>query len=282
MMFDRLSNLVTPLLLVQTLLVGTSVFAQEWKSGVEWPEPRVIAPGVSNSAPPSDAIVLFDGTNLSQWEGGDQWLVSDGVAIPREGGIQTKQSFGDIQLHLEWAAPSEIEGEGQGRGNSGVFLMSQYEVQILDSYHNGTYFDGQAGAIYKQTPPLVNAMRSPGQWNAYDIIFTAPRFRVNGTLREPAHVTVIHNGVLVLNHFEILGSTGFTEAPSYKPHAEKAPISLQFHNDAVQFRNVWVREIKPIVGRRVGLPYNVERPQATNKPDPPKTSQKEKASKPTS
>ncbi len=282
MMFDRLSNLVTPLLLVQTLLVGTSVFAQEWKSGVEWPEPRVIAPGVSNSAPPSDAIVLFDGTNLSQWEGGDQWLVSDGVAIPREGGIQTKQSFGDIQLHLEWAAPSEIEGEGQGRGNSGVFLMSQYEVQILDSYHNGTYFDGQAGAIYKQTPPLVNAMRSPGQWNAYDIIFTAPRFRVNGTLREPAHVTVIHNGVLVLNHFEILGSTGFTEAPSYKPHAEKAPISLQFHNDAVQFRNVWVREIKPIVGRRVGLPYNVERPQATNKPDPPKTSQKEKASEPTS
>jgi hypothetical protein len=240
-------------------LTGVTLRAQEWKSGVEWQEPAVAVPGETSGAPPSDAIVLFDGTNLSQWEGGDQWLVAEGVAIPRGGEIRTKQSFGDIQLHIEWAPPAEIEGEGQGRGNSGIFLMGQYEVQILDSYHNPTYFDGQAASIYKQTPPLVNAMRRPGEWNTYDIIFTAPEFRVNGTVSQPAYVTVIHNGVVALNHFEILGSTSYTEAPTYKAHAEKAPFSLQFHGDPVQFRNIWVREIKPAVGQRVGAPFNVGR-----------------------
>ena len=245
------------ILLVGQLTVGAALRAQEWKSGIEWPQPQVVTPGGESSAAPSDAIVLFDGTNLLEWEGGDRWLVADGVAIPQESKITTKRSFGDVQLHLEWAAPTKIEGAGQGRGNSGVFLMDKYEVQVLDSYQNPTYFDGQAAAIYKQTPPLVNAMRRPGEWNSYDIIFAAPKFRTNGTLLKPAYITVLHNGVLVLNHFELLGITGYTEAPSYSPHAEEGPISLQFHRDAVQFRNIWVRPIKPIVGRRVGPPFNV-------------------------
>jgi hypothetical protein len=224
---------------------------------VEWSRPPVVAPGETNHEAPSDAIVLFDGTNLAQWEGGDKWLVEDGVAVPREGEIVSKQAFGDIQLHVEWAAPEEIRGSGQGRGNSGIFLMGQYEVQVLDSYQNETYFDGQAAAIYKQTPPMANAMRKPGEWNTYDILFTAPQFRVNGTLSKPAYVTVIHNGVVVLNHFEILGSTGFTEAPSYRAHAEKGPISIQYHNDPVRFRNIWVRELTAPSGQRTRTPYNV-------------------------
>ena len=160
--------------------------AQEWISGVEFPEPPVVDPGETDDAPPSDAIVLFDGTDLSQWEGGERWEVQDGVASPRRGrrtsGITTKESFGDIQLHIEWSAPEEIEGSGQGRGNSGVFFMGKYEVQILDSYENSTYHDGQAASIYKQTPPMVNAMRKPGEWNTYDILFTAPKFRVDGSV----------------------------------------------------------------------------------------------------
>ena len=248
--------------LMWTWMAAPSLFAQEWKSGVQWPEPSVVTPGNTNSEPPSDAIVLFDGTSLSQWEGGDRWLVKDGVAIPRGGDIKTKQSFGDVQIHIEWATPTQIKGEGQGRGNSGVFLMEKYEVQVLDSYHNSTYFDGQAGSIYKQTPPMVNAIRPPGEWNTYDIFFSTPKFRVNGTVSQPAYVTVVHNGVLILNHFEILGPTGFTEAPTYTPHAEKGPISLQNHNDPVQFRNIWVREFKSVVGRRVSAPFNLERPRS--------------------
>ncbi|MGE3777788.1 MAG: DUF1080 domain-containing protein [Pirellulaceae bacterium] len=249
------------LFVLQACAVG-GLGGQEWKSGVEWKEPPIVHPGKTDNLPPSDAVVLFNGEDLSQWEGGDKWLVKDGVAIPQGGEIRTKQAFGDVQLHLEWAAPLEIEGEGQGRGNSGVFLMGLYEVQVLDSYNNTTYFDGQAGAIYKQTPPMVNAMRRPGEWNTYDILFTAPRFRVNGMLSQPAYITVIHNGIVVLNHFELLGSTGFTEAPRYVPHAEKAPIALQFHNDPVQFRNIWVRELTPPVGYRAGPPYNLERSKA--------------------
>ena len=257
-MFKHFSKHV-PALLVGVLTIGTSLFAQEWKSGVEWPEPSVVTPGATNGSAPSDAIILFDGTNLLEWNDGDRWLVKDGVAFPQEAKISTKRSFGDVQLHLEWAAPTKIEGAGQGRGNSGVFLMDKYEVQVLDSYQNSTYFDGQAAAIYKQTPPLVNAMQRPGEWNSYDIIFAAPKFRTNGALLKPAYVTVIHNGVLVLNHFELLGSTGYTEAPHYTPHAEEGPISLQFHGDAVQFRNIWVRPIKPMLGRRVSPPFKLEK-----------------------
>ena len=251
------ASLVFALYTIHLAGVGL-VNAQEWKSGVTWSEPPVVAPGDTDRSAPSDAIVLFDGTNLSKWEGGDKWLVEDGEAIPQEGEIVSKQTFGDIQLHVEWSSPDEIKGSGQGRGNSGIFLMRKYEVQVLDSFQNETYFDGQAAAIYKQTPPMANAMRKPGEWNTYDILFNAPEFHVNGSLRKPAYVTVIHNGVVVLNHFEILGNTGYTEAPAYEPHAEKAPISIQFHNDPVRFRNIWVRELKPAIGHRTGAPFNLE------------------------
>lgn len=234
------------------------VNAQEWKSGVEWNAPPLVTPGATDDAAPSDAIVLFDGSNLDAWEGGEKWLIEDGVALPRESGIQTKQHFGDIQLHVEWTAPTEIRGEGQGRGNSGIYLMGYYEVQVLDSFENPTYFDGQAGSIYKQTAPLANAMRKPGEWNYYDIIFNAPTFKSNGDVVKPGHVTLIQNGVLMLNHFELEGPTSYTAAPKYVPHAETGPISLQFHGDAVKFRNMWLREIKPAVGRRTGLPFNIE------------------------
>ena len=232
--------------------------AQEWKSGIEWQEPPLVTPGATEDTPPSDAVILFDGTNLDAWDNGDKWLVQDGVATPRETAITSKQHFGDMQLHLEWSAPTEIRGEGQGRGNSGCYLMGLYEVQVLDSFENPTYFDGQAGSIYKQTAPLANAMRKPGEWNNYTIIFNAPRFRSNGDVVIPGHVTLIQNGVLMLNHFELEGPTSFTEAPHNKPHAETGPVSLQFHGDAVRFRNIWVREIKPATGRRVSAPFNLE------------------------
>ena len=241
-------------------LLGAADFAaaQEWKSGVEWQEPPLVTPGATNDAAPSDAIVLFDGTNLDQWEGGENWQVTDGVAMSQKSQIISRQHFGDMQLHLEWSAPTEVRGEGQGRGNSGIYLMGLYEVQILDSFENTTYFDGEAGSIYKQTPPLANVMRKPGEWNYYDIVFTVPKFKGNGDIDHPGHVTLIQNGVLMLNHFELMGPTSYVEAPHYKPHAETGSISLQFHGDPVRFRNIWVREIKPPVGHRTGPPFNIE------------------------
>ncbi|APZ95525.1 3-keto-disaccharide hydrolase [Fuerstiella marisgermanici] len=238
------------------------VHAQEWKSGVEWQEPPVVTPGATDSQPPSDAVVLFDGKDLSAFNGGDKWLVQDGVAIPQETQITSKQHFGDMQLHVEWSAPTEIKGSGQGRGNSGIFLMGLYEVQVLDSFQNETYFDGQAGSIYKQTPPLANAMRKPGEWNTYDIIFNAPVFKVNGDIEKPGTVTLLHNGVLALNHFELLGPSSYIAPPHYEPHAEKGPIALQFHGDPVRFRNIWVRELKPAVGERTSPGFTVKK----NKP----------------
>lgn len=232
------------------------VSAQEWKSGVQWEEPPVVTPGKRTGDAPSDAIVLFDGTSMSAWENGDQWIIDDGHAIPNRTNILSNQHFGDIQLHVEWASPKKIEGESQGRGNSGIFLMDRYEVQVLDSFQNPTYFDGQAAGIYKQTPPMVNAMRRPGEWNTYDIFFTAPVFRTNGDLEKPAYVTVMHNGVLVQNHFELLGPTLYTKAPHYEAHAEKAPIRIQYHGNPVRFRNIWVRELMPAKGTRVSGPYN--------------------------
>ena len=224
--------------------------AQEWKSGVDWQEPPLVTPGSTSDAPPSDAIVLFDGTSLDAWENGDQWLVKDGVAIPQKTAITTRQHFGDIQVHLEWSAPTEIRGAGQGRGNSGCYLMGLYEVQILDSFENPTYFDGQAGSIYKQTPPMANAMRKPGEWNTYDVFWTAPRFEQDGKLKSPAYITVMHNGVLILNHFELKGDTPFNRPPKYTKHAEKGPISLQDHGDPVRFRNIWVRPTVPVEGKQ--------------------------------
>lgn len=225
---------------------GLLATAEEWVSGKIWEEPPIVTPGEGCGAPPSDAIILFDGKDLSQWEGGENWKVENGYAISQKSGITTKEQFGDCQLHLEFATPEVIEGSGQGRGNSGVYLMGRYEVQILDSYENKTYFDGQCAAIYKQHPPLVNASRKPGEWQTYDIIFTGPRFDEAGNLLKPAYVTVIHNGVVVQNHFEIEGSTAWHMPPKYEPHGEKGPIHLQFHGNPVKFRNIWIREIREL------------------------------------
>jgi Domain of Unknown Function (DUF1080) len=242
--------------LVALLCVASCSFAQnrEYLSGIEWPEPPSVTPGEKCGEPPSDAIVLFDGKDLSAWEGGEKWKVEDGVAIVRGGDIRTKQSFGDCQLHVEWSAPVPAEGSGQGRGNSGVFLMDRYELQVLDSYDNDTYHDGQASAIYKQTPPLVNVTRPPGEWNTYDIVWTAPKFKEDGSLESPAYITVLHNGVLTLNHFELLGNTPYNRPPSYDKHG-KLPIHLQDHGNPVRYRNIWIRELKPLVGERVREPY---------------------------
>jgi hypothetical protein len=229
---------------------GRMAAAAEWKSGIVWPQPPIIDPGPIGG-PPSDAVVLFDGTDLSQWDGGDKWEIKDGYAVPRGGGIQTKDSFGDCQLHVEWVAPEDIKGTGQGRGNSGVYMMGKYEVQILDSYENETYFDGQCGAIYKQSPPMVNACRKPGEWQTFDILFTSPRFE-EGKLTNPGHLTVLHNGVAIQNHFALKGGTAWHKPPEYQPHPPKGPIHLQFHGNPVQFRNIWVRELKPIVGKTPG------------------------------
>ena len=227
-------------------LAALPCLAQEYKSGRVWPEPPKVDPGPQppeDAYPaPSDAIVLFDGKDLSKWNGGEKWKIEDGVATVHEGGITTKQAFGDCQLHIEWASPEKVEGSGQGRGNSGVYFMGNYEIQILDSYDNETYFDGQAGSLYKQMPPLVNASRKPGEWQTYDIIFTAPRFK-DGKLAKPGYVTALHNGVLIHNHTEIEGATAWHKPAEYTAHAEKLPISLQDHGNPVRFRNIWIREL---------------------------------------
>jgi len=235
-------------------LFQVNVQSQEYMNGIEWPEPPIITPGKTNADPPSDAVVLFDGKDLSAWQNGERWQVVDGVVLSGRGIIKTKQSFGDCQLHVEWASPTEVRGNGQGRGNSGVFLMDRYELQVLDSYDNKTYFDGQAGAIYKQTPPMVNVMRKPGEWNTYDIIWTAPVFKEDGSLKSPAYMTALHNGVLIINHFALLGTTPFNQPPKYEKHG-KLPIHLQDHGNPVRFRNIWVREFEPIEGKRVKPPY---------------------------
>ena len=246
-----------PYLNLLILVLGSQqvVWAQEYLSGIEWPEPKIVTPGQTDAQPPSDAIVLFDGKDLSQWENGEHWPVRDGVAFAGAGFIISKPKFGDCQVHLEWSAPTPPTGKSQGRGNSGLFLMGIYEIQILDSYENQTYFDGQAGAIYKQTPPLVNAMRPPGEWNTYDVYWTRPRFNDDGTLKSPAYITAVHNGVLIINHFELQGDTPYNRPPAYKKHEDKLPISLQDHGNPVRFRNIWVRELEPIVGKRVREPY---------------------------
>ncbi|GIV60697.1 MAG: hypothetical protein KatS3mg043_1786 [Rhodothermaceae bacterium] len=261
--------LITSCLLV---MPDQIVHAQSgWKQhDMDRPRPPVVtpAPAAAPVPPPSDAIVLFDGTDLSAWEAhvggpgawtiaGDYmevnrrsgrpapWKVGDGYfeVVPGSGDIRTRQAFGDIQLHLEWAAPEVVEGDGQGRGNSGVFLMGLYEVQILDSYDNPTYADGQAAAVYGQYPPLANAMRPPGQWQAYDIVFRRPRFGEAGQLLEPARITVFHNGVLVQDAVPLFGVTMWLQHLPYRPHADRLPLVLQDHGNPVRFRNIWVREL---------------------------------------
>jgi hypothetical protein len=226
-----------------TMSLVDAAMSAEWKSGIAWQQPAVIDPGPPGG-PPSDAIVLFDGKDLSQWEGGDKWTIEDGYAISKSG-IQTKQGFGDCQLHVEWASPPEVKGEGQGRGNSGVYMMGQYEVQILDSYENETYYDGQAGSLYKQSPPLANVCRKPGEWQTFDIIFKTPRFDEEGKLTQPAVMTVLHNGVLIQDHFEFKGGSAWHKPPSYSKHPPKLPLHLQFHGNPVRFRNIWIRELTP-------------------------------------
>ncbi|MFC0774834.1 3-keto-disaccharide hydrolase [Terrimonas alba] len=222
------------------------------------PVPPIVTPGKTSSDAPSDAVILFDGKNLDQWRSNknpDQpagWIVSDGVFTVKKGtgDIETKQSFTDYQLHLEWRIPKIIHGENQARGNSGVFLSTGgegngYEIQILDCYNNKTYVNGQTASVYKQSIPLANACKKPGEWQTYDIIWTAPRFNDDGSLKTPARVTVLHNGVLMQNNTELKGETVYRGQPSYEKHGAK-PIKLQDHGDPsepISFRNIWVRPL---------------------------------------
>jgi hypothetical protein len=214
------------------------------------PAPRVVTPGNTAADAPSDAIVLFDGKDFSKWESSEKnkevkWALGKNrmTVVKNGGGIQTKSGFGDCQLHIEWRTPDSVKGEGQGRGNSGIFFMSRYELQVLDSYKNTTYSNGQAGSIYKQHMPLVNASRGPGEWQTYDVLFTAPRFNADSTVKSPARITVFHNGVLIQNDAHIIGSTAYTGIASYTMHADKMPLMLQDHGDAVSYRNIWIREL---------------------------------------
>lgn len=241
--------------LLIALSVTATAAADEYLNGIKWEEPAIIQPGEKNSDAPSDAVSLFNGKDLKNWNNGENWSVKDGIIFAGKGFLVSKEEFGDCQLHIEWSAPTNVKGDGQGRGNSGVFLMGKYEIQVLDSYNNKTYFDGQAGAIYKQTPPMVNINRGPGEWNAYDIIWTAPRFNEDGTLKSPAFITALCNGAVILNHFELLGDTPFNRPPAYKKHGETGPISLQDHGNPVRFRNIWVRPIKPTTGEQVRPPF---------------------------
>ncbi len=237
-------------LLALLSVLSSMVCAQDDPKETEvWsPVPPVVKPGI-DQAPPSDAIVLFDGKSLDGWvaeKGGPaQWDVRDGemTVKPHAGNIATTRAFADCQLHIEWRTPAVVSGEGQGRGNSGVFLQGRYEVQVMDSYNNPTYVNGQAASIYKQYAPLANASRGPGEWQSYDVIYTAPRFNNDGSVRTPAYVTVLHNGVLVQNHVEIKGSTTYIGRPKYEKHPFKQPLVLQEHGNPVSFRNIWIREL---------------------------------------
>lgn len=260
------------LIALLALIVGSGLLAQDKEHlgytdtpmlpGGKWhvhdgdrPQPKVIDAGTASTPetpgrPPSDAVVLFDGKDASHWRAANNgpagWIVEEGalVAKPGAGYVHSVEEFGDCQLHVEWATPTKIVGSSQGRGNSGVFFYNGiYEIQVLDSYNNKTYPDGQAAALYGQYPPLVNASRKPGEWQTYDILWTAPRFE-DGKLVSPAYATVIHNGVAVHNHAKVMGPMIHRTFPEYKPHAPKGAIALQDHGNPVRFRNIWVREIK--------------------------------------
>ena len=240
---------------------GGSVRPSPQETEVWNPVPRVVTPGTMNIAPPADAVVLFDGTSLDEWVNTNDkapagWRVEGGVLTvvkaPPVGNIETKRSFKNYQLHIEWLIPSNITGTDQARGNSGIFLASTgpgddgYELQILDSFDNKTYVNGQAGSVYKQFPPLVNASRKPGEWQVYDLAWTAPTFSSDGSVKSPAFLTAFHNGILIQNHVALAGETVFRGKPVYKKY-DRAPIKLQMHNDAspvISFRNIWLRELE--------------------------------------
>ena len=226
---------------------------KQWKvHDPDRPQPPVVNPGPAGSSvpAPSDAVVLFDGKDLSRWTDSKgqpaRWKIENGYmeVVKKTGSIKTKQKFGDCQLHIEWAAPAPAKGDGQGRGNSGVFLMNIYEVQVLDCYKNTTYADGVTAAIYGQYPPLVNACRPPEQWQTYDIIFRRPHFDKKGDLISPARMTVFHNGILVHDNAELTGPTVHKKRPPFKPHSDKLSLSLQDHGNPVRFRNIWIRELE--------------------------------------
>lgn len=261
--FSLTSKLCASALLfaVSTLALAQEAALPNPKDTEVWaPVPPVVTPGATVGAAPSDAIILFDGKNLSEWVSAQdhtpaQWFVRDGVMVvnkaPGVGNIETKRKFRDYQLHIEWRIPADITGSDQARGNSGVFLASTgpadtgYELQVLDSYKNSTYVNGMAGSLYKQSIPLANAARRPGQWQTYDVVWTAPRFNADGSLKSPAYATVLWNGVLVDDHFELKGPTLYRGTPLYKAYDE-APIKLQAHGDPsepISFRNIWVREL---------------------------------------
>jgi hypothetical protein len=248
---------------IATLLLVSSatLYAQAKPEDTEYwsPEPKVVTPGNTNRDAPSDAIILFDGTNENEWvnvkdpKSTATWKLHDGVLTvdKQVGDIETKRSFTNYQLHIEWQIPADITGSSQARGNSGVFLASPgngnegYELQVLDNYNNKTYVNGQAGSIYKQNPPLVNANKKPGEWQSYDVIWTAPTFNADGSLATAARVTVLFNGVLVQNNFSLIGSTEYIGKPAYKAHGP-APIKLQAHGDKsepISYRNIWIRPL---------------------------------------
>ncbi|MDR3712471.1 MAG: DUF1080 domain-containing protein [Puia sp.] len=251
---DRLSIRRSLFLSTALLVSGAQcVFAQE-KNPAELseyysPVPEIVTPGKTSSDAPSDAIVLFNGKDASSWAAQDggpvKWQVGDNAitVVGGTGTIHTKQGFGDCQLHIEFREPSEVKGEGQGRGNSGIFLMGRYELQVLDCYNNKTYVNGQTGSIYKQLVPLANACRPPGEWQTYDIIFTAPLFNEDGTVKAQARITVIHNGVLIQNNASIWGSTEYIGTPKYEKHGPKEALVLQDHGDRVSYRNIWIRPL---------------------------------------
>jgi len=237
------------LILIGMMAAQSRAQAQKPEETEDWSrKPEVITPGKGNM-PPSDAIVLYGGPeDADQWEHENgkplEWKTGEAMTVvPKTGGIRTKQGFGSVQLHIEWKTPEEVAGNGQGRGNSGVFLMGLYEIQVLDSYENETYYNGQAASIYKQHIPLVNACRPPGEWQTYDVVFNAPEFAGDGSLLKPAYITLLHNGILVQNHVELQGPTLFIGRPKYEEHPEKLPLSLQDHRNPVSFRNIWIREL---------------------------------------
>jgi hypothetical protein len=224
---------------------------QSWKvHDSARPQPRVVAPGAENRLPPADAVVLFDGKELAGWTsvksgGAAPWKVENGYleVAPRTGDIQTREELGDCQLHVEFATPSEVVGDSQGRGNSGVFLMGRYEIQVLDCYENPTYADGTTGAIYGQYPPLVNACRRPGEWQSYDVVWIAPRFE-GDRLVSPPYLTLIHNGVVVQYHRELIGPTTHKAVGVWQPHPPVGPLRLQDHGNPTRFRNIWYRKLE--------------------------------------
>jgi len=239
-------------LLSSFLILSNAAFCQEGdpKSTEVWePIPKIVEPGKSKDLPPSDAIILLNGRDLSGWLGKNnqpaawKWEDNAMTVVAGTGEIHSERKFGNCQLHIEWRTPQIVKGDGQGRGNSGIFFMGRYELQVLDSYNNRTYSNGQAGSIYKQHIPLANASKPPGEWQTYDVIFTAPKFNADGSLNSPARITVFHNGVLIQNNVEIKGATAYIGKPQYAKHPEKESLSLQDHGNPVSYRNIWIREL---------------------------------------